>query len=180
MERLCPPGEGQASYTAPPVTGGETEAQRPSAHCWGPWVCRGPLRLPRTPADPGKACAQTPRCPSPHRGAFWPRVPGGMCVCTAVDSEGWSRGLAVEALPSPEQSQACQYPAPGGHGHPSPPSLEWEQGVRVTTGQRPGRHGPSLPIPRGQHRVELSRSPRGLEARATLLCLHVLEQWVSL
>lgn len=96
--QLCPPGEGQASHTAPPVTGGETEAQRPFAHCWGPRVCRGPSRLPRTPADPGKACAQTPRCPSPHRGASWPRVPGGMCVCTAVDSEGWSRGLAVEAL----------------------------------------------------------------------------------
>lgn len=60
---------GPASYTAPPVTGGETEAQRPFAHCWGPWVCRGPSRLPRTTADQGKACAQTPRCPSPHRGA---------------------------------------------------------------------------------------------------------------
>lgn len=66
-------------------------------------------------------------------------------------------------------------------GHPSPPSLEWEQGVRITTGQRPGRHGPSLPIPLGQHRVELSLSPpQGLEARATLLCLCVLEPWVSL
>lgn len=116
----------------------------------------------------------------PHRGASWPRVPGGIYVCTAVDSEGWSRGLAVEALPSPEQSQTRQYPAPGGHGHPSLPALEWEQGVQVTTGQRPGRHSPSLPIPLGQHRMELSRSPRGLEARATLLCLHVLEPWVSL
>lgn len=189
MGRLCPPGEGQAS------SGQESRANQAQPATLPLLLQVGKLR-PRDPLPTAGVrgfagghrgfLGHQPIWAKPvprHRGvpAHTEGPPGlgylERCVCTAV---------GVGLVPGP-RSGAPRFP--GAISGPSVPSPRWAvgtparplwRGSKECESRRPGMPGPSLPITLGQHRMEWSRSPRGLEARATLLCLHVPKLWVSL